>query len=150
MSELKLQPYLDKIELTKQRIQNKTFVEKTAIQGLCLLGTRIAELQNYVFLDKMQKKANRKRFYQDFKKKNKQHKKKIKKKKFIKKKKIVVQLEQPIGDQGELKIKKTHTLRNSSCYACPSSYPFHLFKKQQKPNFLENKKKIQKVIVRNI
>ncbi|KAJ3452392.1 hypothetical protein M0812_04159 [Anaeramoeba flamelloides] len=149
MSDLKFQLYLEKIELTKQRIEKKSFVEKNAIQGLCLLGAKIDKLKSYLLFDQKQKNSNRKRFYRDFTKK-KIHRNKNKKKKFTKTKKIVLELEKPIGQQGELIIKTTKQSPNRSYFVCPSNYPFHLFEKQYHSNFLLIQKRIQKVIVRNI
>ncbi|KAJ3437646.1 hypothetical protein M0812_16812 [Anaeramoeba flamelloides] len=145
MSDLNFKQFSTTIEHTKQRIQNKTIIEKTAIQGLCLLGAPISEFQNYFFSDHLPIKTIRKRFYHELKKKK--NKKKRKKQKFITTKKLVVDLEKPIGVNGELQIKNNSP--NLPKFACPSSYPFDLLK-QQRLKIHQNKKKIQKVFVSNI
>ncbi|KAJ6238285.1 hypothetical protein M0813_26253 [Anaeramoeba flamelloides] len=147
MSDLSFKQFSNTIEHTKQRIQKKTIIEKTAIQGLCLLGAPISEFQNYFFIDHLPLKTIRKRYYHEMKKKKNKKKGRKKKKKFHKTKKLVVDLDKPIGVNGELQIKNNS--KKCPSFAFPSSYPFDLLKQQQL-KIHQNKKQIQKVIVSNI
>ncbi|KAJ3428599.1 hypothetical protein M0813_18995 [Anaeramoeba flamelloides] len=128
---------------TKERMENKSIVEKVAIEGLCLLGSPLSKLNFPNFIEKFPQKRRKRKYLKT--QMSQVTERKTKKKQLVKCKKIVVQLEKPIGVNGELSIKRSE---NCSFFACPTTYPHDCYP----TGYLQshNKKKYQKVIVSNI
>ncbi|KAJ3445796.1 hypothetical protein M0812_11683 [Anaeramoeba flamelloides] len=128
-----------KYQQTKKRIKTKSSVEKIAIQGLCLLGSSLINFHNSAFFEEVPQKRLKRQFSEIGYSKDME----TTQNGFTKCKKIVVELENHIGKNGEMRIK---TPKNSLNYACPTTYPFA----SVSSNYILNNKKFKKVMITNI
>ncbi|KAJ6251506.1 hypothetical protein M0813_14948 [Anaeramoeba flamelloides] len=129
----------NKYRQNKQRIKTKSSVEKIAIQGLCLLGSPSINFHKSAFFENAPQKRLKRQFSEI------EYSKDLEtiQNGFTKCKKIIVELENHIGKNGEMRIK---TPKNSVNFACPTTYPFALVSS----NYILNNKKFKKVMITNI
>ncbi|KAJ6237644.1 hypothetical protein M0813_27208 [Anaeramoeba flamelloides] len=102
------------VKQTKNRIQNKTSVEKVALQGLCLLKDRLFIPDLYSRKSTNGIRSVRKRSYNE-----QMQYKPVQVESKIVQTQLELELEKPIDNNGSICIKGTQNFS----FACPSTYP---------------------------